>query len=99
MLLKWLSLLDPVNQITTWPDSILENIPTQSENQLISALLEDLKCFQSVSKKLQTGGPLQMNIYDSEVLLDGLLGDFGVKYPLTSSIINDQDFENGIAKI
>ena len=32
MLLKWLSLRDPVNQITTWPDSVLKKIPTQSEN-------------------------------------------------------------------
>ena len=72
--------------------------------QLISALVEELKCFESVSKKLKTGSPSQMDIYDSKVSLEELVRDFGEKYPLTSlrpnsNIINDPDFENTIAKI
>ena len=35
-------------------------------------------------RKLQTGGPLQMDIYDSKVLLDWFVHDFEEKYPLIS---------------
>ena len=104
MLVKWLLLRDPVNQITTWPENIVDKIPTHTENQQITALVEDLKCFESVSKMLQTGGAAQMDMYDSKTLLDGLVNDFGDKYLLSSlrpnaPIINDPDFESGIAKI
>ena len=44
MLVKWLLLRDPVNQITTWPENIVDKIPTHTENQQITALVEDLKC-------------------------------------------------------
>ena len=45
-----------------------------------------------------------MNLYKCPDIFGGLLRDFGAKYPLSalrkeSSIVNDPNFENGIAKI
>ena len=53
---------------------------------------------------LQTDVASHMDMYDSKTLLDGLVNDFWDKYLLSSlrpnaPIINDPDFESGIAKI
>ena len=62
------------------------------------------KC-ERASNLLQTGGSTsQVNLYECRNIFDGLLRDFRPKYPLSalqknSPIVNDPNFENGIAKL
>jgi hypothetical protein len=57
-----------------------------------------------VSKMLQSGGSKTLTLHESRELFDGLIVDFGGKYPLTalrtdSGLVNNPRFENGIIKI
>jgi len=44
-------------------------------------LVDDLRKFESVSKLLQTGDSSQVNLYEDRNIFDGLLMDFGARYP------------------
>ncbi len=53
---------------------------------------------------LQTGGNLQMDIYECRALFNGLIDSLGEKYTLShikvgSFIVNNPHFENGIVKL
>ena len=104
MLKRWLQLRGPVSNITQWPESVIEKIPTPSENQDIIFLVEELQKFESCSKILQNGSNQRLNLLDARNLFDGLVEDFGTKYPLShlrkdSTIIENPDFEKGVVKI
>jgi hypothetical protein len=79
-------------------------IPTHQENTRLISLHEDLRCFESISKKLQGSGVNSLTLYEARKLFDRLLDDFGNKYPLsqlkaTSPLVNNPHFENGIIKV
>ena len=104
MLIRWSKLREPISQVDNWPQTVLEKIPTPSENQTILILINDLKKFDSVSKKLQIGGNERLDLLEARSLFEGLLRDFQSKYPLThmradSNIITNPNFEKGIIKI
>ena len=104
MLLKWFRLREAVSQIATWPQSVVEKIPTATENQALQSLVSNLKKFESVSKTLQGAGPNRLDLLQVRTLFDKLVADFGGQYPLThirrdATIINNLNFENGILKI
>ena len=104
MLLKWFQLREAVSQVAAWPQSVVEKIPTATENQALQSLVSNLKKFESVSKTLQGAGPNRLDLLQVRTLFDKLIADFGELYPLThirrdASIINNPDFENGILKI
>ncbi len=104
MLLKWFQLREAVSQVAVWPPSVVEKIPTATENQALQSLVSNLKKFESVSKTMQGAGPNRLNLLQVRTLFDKLVADFGEKYPLThirrdATIINNPNFENGILKI
>ena len=91
-------------KIEDLPLAVTDMIPTPRQNTEIIAIVDDLRKFESVSKLLQTGGSSQVNLYECRNIFDGLLRDFRPKYPLSalqknSPIVNDPNFENGIAKL
>ena len=68
------------------------------------SLVNDFKKFESVSKKLQSGGANRLDLKKARILFDGLINDFGTKYALShlrndSKIVTNPEFENGIIKI
>ena len=104
VLVKWMRIKDHVLKIEDLPLAVTDMIPTPRQNTEIIALVDDLRKFESVSKLLQTGGSSQVNLYECRNIFDGLLRDFRPKYPLSalqknSPIVNDPNFENGIAKL
>jgi hypothetical protein len=104
MLIRYLQLRGPISEVRQWPTSVMEKIPTPAEHQAIQLLVDDLKKFKSVSKKLQSGGTETVDLSKARALFAALVKDFGIKYPLshireTSNIINNSDFENGVIKI
>ena len=101
--MKWSKLREPVSQIDNWPQTVLEKLPTPSENQAIQSLINDLKKFESVSKKLQSGGNQRLDLLEARSLFEGLLRDFQSKYPLThmradSNIITNRPRERSNSK-
>ena len=73
------------------------------ERKLTEEVLQDMKFFESISKKLQS---VETTLADNRVLFDGLILKFQDKYPVITnylatdaSVINNQNFENAIANI
>jgi hypothetical protein len=104
MLKKWNRIKRKVSSISDWPEVLLDSIPTQLENARMLEYTDKLAKFESVSKALQKSGDKRLNVYQSRVLLDKLITDYGNEFPLTSlrkdaRIVQNKHFENGIYKI
>ena len=103
MLVKWKRIREFVMAIDEFPADTVAKIPTSAENSRLSILLDELKCFESVSKALQGGGLNTLTLYEARKMFDKLLDDFG-QYPLSqlkanSVLVNNPPFENGVIKI
>ena len=104
VLKKWLRIRRSVSSVTSWPAEFLDLIPTALDNRMIDEHIRKLRNFESVSKKLQSSGDKRLNIYQSRVLLDKLIVDYGDEFPLTAlkrdaKIVQNKHFESGIFKI
>jgi len=71
--------------------------PFSTENQKNISLVEKHEKFESFSEVLQKGGDQRLNLLEAKTLSDGLIDDFGTKYPLShfrsdSAIINYPEF-------
>jgi hypothetical protein len=56
MLVKWKRIRDFVITINEFPEDTVSKIPTHLENTRLISIYEDLRCFESISKKLQRAG-------------------------------------------
>ena len=103
MLLKWLRIRDAVAAVQHFPISVLNLIPTASENTAIQHLVDILKKFESVSKVLQRGGERRVSVFMVRALFDKLISDFPgaplLHIQRNADIIENKSFENGICKI
>jgi hypothetical protein len=65
--------------------------------------VDDLKKFESVSKRLQGGGDKRVSVYGVRALFDKLIADFPDKslahLRKNAAIVNNIEFENGIVKL
>ena len=82
---------------------LLQLLPTPIQERKLTEVLQDMKFFESISKKLQSD---EKTLADIRVLFDGLILKFQDKYPVITnylatdaSVINKQNFENAIANI
>jgi hypothetical protein len=77
------------------------------EHQDILELVDDLKKFESVSKKLQSGDTERASLHDARLLFDGLILEFeGGNSTIKLSqlhadhpIVQCPDFENGVVNL
>lgn len=82
-LLRWLQFRGPIGEVIGFPKELTELIPTAGEHQLILALVDDLKKFESVSKALQAGGSGRLNLHRARALFEALCVEFHRTTPLS----------------
>lgn len=106
MLQKWINLKEYILQVESFPESVLDKIPTAAEQPQIAQLIASLADFESVAKSFQFSGDKQPNQEDARVLFDSLLAAYPAKadalrpyLAADAPIVNNPDFENALVKI
>jgi hypothetical protein len=68
-LLKWQRIREHVANVESFPDSVIDKIPTASQNAAINLLVLDLKIIESVSKMLQAGGEESLDLFQCRLMV------------------------------
>lgn len=106
MLKKWIRLKEYILQVESFPESVIENIPTAVEQPRIAQLIASLSDFESVAKSFKFAVDKQQNQEDGRVLFDSLLEAYPAKVDALrpylaagAPIVNNPNFENALVKI